>query len=126
MDRLLQFELDRKDREDAEKIAEIQRAIAESAVEVSVGFIARDTLLEWRKIAVDGLSHPPTWDRFTRMASRHLSAVGVEGEEQVSKFMQDVPNLLQRTFEHVGEERVREYLHGAKSRALQTMKEYLS
>jgi hypothetical protein len=126
MDRLLQFELDRKDREDDEKIAEIQRAIAESAVEVSVGFIARDTLLEWRKIAVDVLSHPPTWDRFTRMASRHLSAVGVEGEEQVSKFMQDVPNLLQRTFEHVGEERVREYLHGAKSRALQTMKEYLS
>lgn len=126
MDRILQFELDRKDREDFEKIAEIQQAIAASAVEVSIGFIARDTLLEWRKIVVDVLGHPPTWERFTRIASRHLSAVGVEGEEQVAKFMADVPALLQRTFDHVGEERVREYLLGARNRALQTMKEYLS
>jgi len=126
MDRILQFELDRKDREDFEKVAEIQRAVAESAVEVSVGFIARDTLLEWRKITVEVLNHPPTWDRFSRIASRHLQAAGVEGEEQLERFMEGVPDLLDRTMAHVGEERVREYLHGAKSRALRTIREYLS
>jgi hypothetical protein len=126
MDRLLQFELDRRDREDAEKVDEIRVALAESAVEVSVGFIARDTLLEWRKVSVDVLSYPPTWDRFHRLAGRYLAAAGIEGDESMAKFMEDVPQLLQTTIERVGHERIREYLSSASARARSAMKEYLS
>src|SRR3990172_4780260 len=112
MDRVLQFELDRRDREDGARVDEIRTALAESAVEVSVGFIARDQLLEWRKISVDVLSHPPTWDRFHRLAGRYLAAAGIEGDEQMQRFMDDVPALLDRTIECVGTERIREYLSG--------------
>jgi hypothetical protein len=126
MDRLLQFEMDRKDREDAEKVDEIRQALAATAVEVSVDFIARETLLEWRKISVDVLARPLTWDRFERIARRHLVMAGIERDEDVVRFMDDVPRLLGRTLECVGEERVREYLESAKARARAAMKEYLT
>jgi hypothetical protein len=126
MDRVLQYEMDRRDREDADKVAEIKRALAESAVEVSVGFIARETLLEWRQVSVDVMGHPPTWERFNRMAGRHLAAAGIQGEERLAKFMEEVPVLLQTTIERVGDERIREYLDNAKAQARRMMKEYLS
>jgi hypothetical protein len=126
MDRLLQFEMDRRDREDFDKVAEIQRALAETAVEVSVDFIARETLLEWRKVSVDVLGHPPTWERFGKMARRHLSAAGIEAEDDVARFMDDAPTLLERTMTCVGPERIQEYLQSAKTTARRRMKEYLS
>jgi hypothetical protein len=126
MDRLLQFELDRRDREDFEKVAEIQRALAESTVEVTVDFIARETLEDWRKVSVDALARPPDWSRFGRIARRHLNAAGIEADEDVAKFMDDLPSLLARTFECVGAERIQEYLESAKVKARQAMKEYLS
>jgi hypothetical protein len=126
MDRVLQFELDRRDREDFDTIAEIQRELAASAVEVSVEFIAHDTLLEWRKVSVDVLSHPPTWERFGRIASRHLNAAGIEGDDGIARFMEDVPTLLDRTIAHVGQERIREYLDSSQAQARRAMQEYLS
>jgi len=126
MDRVLQFELDRREREDFAKIGEIQDALAASAVEVSVDFIARETLLDWRTISVEVLSRPPTWDRFRRIAGRHLSAAGIEGEENVRRFMGDIPSLLDRTIDCVGMERINEYLQSSRSKALRTMREYLS
>ncbi len=126
MDRVLQYELDRHDREDETAVTEIRDALAESAVEVSIGFIGRDTLLEWRGVATSILDHPPTWERFGRIATRYLAAAGVEGEERVAQFVSEVPVLLQRTIDHVGEERIHEYLHSAKDNARAAMKEYLS
>lgn len=126
MDRLLQFELDRRDREDPAAVAEIARALAETAVEVSVDFIARETLVEWRRVSLDVLGHRPTLERFGKMATRHLHAAGVEGEEQVARFVESAPALLQRTIEHVGAERIEEYLQSARVRAKRAIAEYLS
>ncbi len=126
MDRVLQFELDRRDREDFDKVAEIQRALAETAVEVAVGFIARETLHEWRNISSEVLSHPPTWEPFGKMAGRHLRAAGIDREEDIVKFMEDLPSLLDRTIAYVGVERINEYLDSARTKARRSMQEYLS
>jgi hypothetical protein len=126
MDRLLQWEMDRRDRPDAESCSDIQQALAETAVEVTVDFIARETLIQWRDVALDLLSHPPTWERFHRIASRHLAAAGIGDEQGKARFMEEAPALLNRTLESVGHERIHEYLHGAKARALRTMREYLT
>jgi len=125
MDRLLQWEMDRRDRPDNESCVDIQQALAETAVEVSVDFIARETLLQWRDISVDIMTHPPSWQRFQRIASRYLASAGITDEEGVSKFMEGAPALLDRTLECVGHDRIGEYLVDAKRRAMATMKEYL-
>lgn len=126
MDRVLQFEMDRSDRQDETSIVDIRDALVASALDVSVDFIAHDTLLQWRERSVEVLGHPPSWERFGRFASRHLTAAGLEGDEVVRQFMDEVPLLLSRTIEHVGEERIREYLHDAKAKAGRVMREYLS
>jgi hypothetical protein len=126
MDRLLQFEMDRRDRENVEQVAEIQNELAASTVEVAVDFIARETLLKWRDVSVDVLSHPPNWERFGTMARRHLHAAGIQHDDDVAKFMEDAPALLLRTIECVGLERIQEYLDSAKTKARRAMKEYLS
>jgi hypothetical protein len=126
MDKALQFDLDRSDREDGTRCTEIRQALKEAAVEVNVNFIARETLLSWRDISVDVISAAPAWERFSRIASRYLAAAGIDGEEGLARFMEGVPALLRRTWQHVGEERVREYLRDGKSRARDAIKEYLS
>jgi hypothetical protein len=124
MDRLLQFHLDQREREDQEAVHDIQRALAETAVELSVDFIARDTLLKWRDWQMDLITAAP---RFEKMISRHLPAAGIEGEDAISAFIeQHAEQLLSGTIERVGEERIREYLSSAKARARTAIKEYLS
>lgn len=126
MDKALQFDLDRSDRDDAARTEEIRQALAEAAVEINVGFIARDMLERWRDVSMEIISAPPAWERFGRVASRHLAGAGLNDETQIARFMEEVPALLRRTWEHVGEERVRTYLHDGRTRALSAMKEYLS
>jgi hypothetical protein len=126
MDRMLQFEMDRHDREDPAVVDEIRQALVETALDVTVDFIGRDTLLQWRDRSVEVLAYAPTWERFGKIASRYLAAAGIEGDEIVETFIAEVPILLRRTIDHVGEERIREYMHDAKSRARRAMREYLS
>lgn len=124
MDRLLQLHLDREERDDRDAVREIERALAETAVEVSVDFIARDTLLEWRDWQIGVITSAP---RFEKMMSRHLHAAGIEGEEAIARFMErHAEDLLRGTIERVGEERIREYLSSARAMALTAMREYLS
>ncbi|HZP57279.1 MAG TPA: zinc dependent phospholipase C family protein [Dehalococcoidia bacterium] len=124
MDRLLQLHMDREQREDAEATAEIRDALAQSAVEVAVDFIGRDTLLQWRDRQIDVISAAP---HFERMMSRHLQAAGIAGEEAIATFMeQHADELLRGTIHRIGEERIREYLSDAKAQARAAMREYLS
>jgi hypothetical protein len=121
MDRALQCEMDNDGRKDAGRVDEIKAALLETAVDVSVGFIGRDTLLEWRTISADALGRPLTLERFVR---RYY---GPGRESDAERFMaQDAPHIVQRAFAHVGEERVRDYLSSASKRARAAIREYLS
>lgn len=126
MDKALQYDVDMAERQDASRVDEIRLALAEAAVEVEVGFIGRDTLLQWRDVTLDVFSQPPSVERFARFINRRLNHIDPDDEQRMAQFVDEVPALLRRTWEHVGEERVREYLHDTRSRALRAMKEYLS
>lgn len=125
MDKALQWDIERPGREDPVTVDEIRRALAESAVEVSVDFVARDTLLQWRDVTLDVISAPPSVDRLVRFLQRRMPHFQLEDEATAASFAEGVPELLQRTWEHVGAERIHEYLHGSRARALAAMKEYL-
>ena len=59
-----------------------------------------------------------------RMAQLH--AQFPEDDEAAAQFAERIPALLQRTWDHVGAERVREYLHDAQQRAKRSMKAFSS
>jgi hypothetical protein len=125
MDKALQWDIEREDCADVESVNDIRTAVAEAAVEVNVEFIARETLEQWRNVTVDMISFQPSVDRLVRFLARRMPD-RFESEAEASRFAQEIPPLLQRTWEHVGEARVREYLHGTRSRAMRAIKEYLS
>ena len=124
MDRLLLYHLDTQEREDQRALDEIGRALAETSAEYAVGFIGRDDLRKWRDLQIEIIGRPPS---FGKMLVRQLTAAGIEGEEAVSRFMeQNAEMLLHDTIAHIGEERIRQYLADSKERARAAMKEYLS
>lgn len=126
LDKLLQWDIERADCDDASRIAEIREAMLATAVEISIGFIAQETLAQWRDTSLSVIGQPPSLDRLVRFLGRRMPHLNVEDETQAERFAEGVPALLRRSKEHVGEERIRDYLHGTRNRALVTIREYLS
>jgi hypothetical protein len=125
LDRVLQYEMERREREDRDAMAEIQTAISTCGGGANVEFIEPATLLQWREVAADIASHPPTWDRFRRLASRHLEAAGLVTEEQMQAFHDDLPNALHQALDRVGEQRIDEFLSATLEDASEQVQEYL-
>lgn len=126
MDKTLQWDIERADCEDLAKVEEIRAVLAETAVEVAIEFIAHEHLLQWRDLTADAIGSQPSIDRLVRFLGRRLPEFRFEDDEAAARFAERIPGLLQRTWDHVGAERVREYLHDARQRAQRSMKEYLS
>lgn len=120
LDRVLQYELDRREREE-DALAGVREAMANTSAAADIDFIARETLLRWRDAAVDIASHPPTWDRFVRMATRHLN----RPEDEAERLVRDIPDLLRDTLDHVTQDRVDAFLEEAAEATSARLREYL-
>jgi Zinc dependent phospholipase C len=125
MDRVLQYELDRRRREDVEGAAEIRAALEGCSLAIDVGFLDSETLRRWLEVAIDMTRHPPTWERFRFQGGRHLKTAGVDSEDALSEFMQRVPEVLEQTLRHVSTAHVDAYLEQSKERALIAAERYL-
>jgi hypothetical protein len=125
LDRVLQYEMDRREREDVDAMVEIREAMANCDAAADVGFIERATLLQWRAVACDIASHPPTWERFQKIAGRHLASAGMHSDEDMQRFYDDLPDVLQETIDHVTEQRVREFIDETIDDATERLREYL-
>ncbi len=126
LDRVLQYELDRGEREDQAVVQEIQRDLLATTVEVVVGFVDQETLLRWREISAELLNHPPNWDRFGIIASRHLRAYGVDTEADLAHFLRNLPDLIDQSIREVTSERLKAFQERSRRRALAAVREYLS
>ena len=126
LDRVLQFELDRRQREDRDAVAEIQKELLASAVEVAIGFIDGETLRRWCDVSVGTLDHQPDWDRFGMIASRHLRAYGVESESDLAHFLKNIPDLLDQAIRQVTVARIEAFEARSRERARSVIRAYLS
>jgi hypothetical protein len=126
MDRIIQFEMDRREREQRELVEAMRREITATALEIAIGFIDIDTLRQWREVNLDFLQAPPTWERFRNVASRHLKQYGVTEPAELERFMAEVPSVLQETVDHVGWDRVQAYIDSSLERARARVRDYLS
>lgn len=125
MDRVLQYELDRRERSKKEAMEHVRQELAGTALEVYIGFIDRDSLEQWRKVSLDVAGHEPDWQRFRLIVGRHLRDFGVGTPEAIDEFMKDVPQLLDETIRHVGWDRIESFLHRSRTRSQEAIKEYL-
>ena len=125
LDRVLQYELDRREREDREAMSEIRDALFSSAVDIDAGFIDRETLEKWRDVSASVTEHAPDWERFTYIASRHLKRAGIETEGDYQSFLAKVPELLDETLTSVGQAEVDGFFEKVEERTAEVLGEYL-
>lgn len=125
LDRVLQYELDRREREDRAAMAEIRDALFASAVDIDAGFIDQETLEKWRDVAASVTEHAPDWERFTYIASRHLRRAGIDTEGEYQSFLDGVPELLHETIRSVGQAEVDGFFERVEERTADVLREYL-
>jgi hypothetical protein len=125
MDRALQFSLDRRERIDPELMAHILNEIARSNLAPDVEVIDGETLGRWKHIVLDVVNHPPDWERFRYVASRHLRAAGIESPAQFQEFLRSLPDLVDETLRYLGEKRLRKFKKRSVEESMAAVKEYL-
>ncbi|MGI8551661.1 MAG: hypothetical protein ACR2PL_12880 [Dehalococcoidia bacterium] len=126
MDRILQYELDRRRRAQPERVQEIRSALENCSFAMDVGFLDSATLRRGREVATDQTRHPPNWERFRFQGTRHLHGLNVETAEAWERFRGTIPDLLQRTISHVSTAQVDAFLEQATERARRVLEQYLA
>jgi hypothetical protein len=125
MDRALQFSLDRQKRINRGLMAHVLNEIARSDLALDIELIDGEMLGRWKEIILDVVNHPPDWERFRYIASRHLRGAGIETPEQFQEFMQSLPDLVDETLRYLGEKRVQKFMERSREESVRAVKEYL-
>jgi len=125
MDRALQFSLDRQKRIDRDLMAHVLNEIAGSDLALDIELIDGETLGRWKEVILEVVDHPPDWERFRYIASRHLRAGGIESPEQFQEFLRSLPDLVDETLRYLGEKRVRDFMARSREESVRVVKEYL-
>src|SRR3972149_5351897 len=108
-----------------DRMAHVLEAVARSDLALEIEFIDGETLHRWRDLIVDVVDHPPDWERFRYVASRHLREAGIETPEQFEEFLRSLPDLVDETLRYLTEARVREFMGSAVQGSVTAVKEYL-
>lgn len=124
LDRALQYELDRRDREDREAMEEIRLALASTSPPGQIPFIAGEHLLEWATVSEDVASHPADFGRFRRMMTRHLETAGY-GLDEINTYCDEPAVLVAEAFRIVDEERIDRFWQDAEERMHDRVRSYL-
>lgn len=125
MDRVLQYELDRRPREDVARTLAIREALAGCSLEIDAGFLDSETLRRWQEVAIDVARRPATWEHFRFQGGRHLRGSGLETDAAVDAFLERIPDVLEATIRHVSTAHVDAYLEQAVERATAIAARYL-
>jgi len=125
MDCVLQYELDRRERDAPAAADDIRASLRDSSLGVNVGFLDSETLHRWLEIAIDQARHPPDWERFRFQASRHLRELGIDSDEDWVRFRESIPGLLQRTIDHVSTANIDGFLERGREHARRAVQRFL-
>jgi len=123
LDRALQYEMDRRDREDRDAMAGIRADLAASGPVRGIPFIADEHLQEWVTVSEDIAAQAPDYSRFRRMMSRHLSVAGYD-EATIDAACEEPLALVQEAYEVVSEARIDQFWRDADERMTEQVRGY--
>lgn len=125
MDRLIQFEMDRRERLERGKMAELYAVVSQSELGDTSNFLDPIVLQRWREAVCDMISQEPSWETLRRYAERHFGAGQRLTEEQVDALMAQIPSLLERATSVVTTKSIANFRAGAVARSKAVVEEYL-
>ena len=123
---VLQYELDRRERESDEQMQRMRHALFGSAVEIDAGFVDRPLLIQWRDTTAAMTEHPPDWERFSFIASRHLKERwDSRARPACGSFMETIPALLDDTLSRVDQAALDAFFESTAERTTTVLREWL-
>jgi hypothetical protein len=126
MDRLLQFELDRRYGNDPGLKQNLCGALACTVENIDVaGFIEQETLERWRQVSSEIAAREMDWERMRSMVSNHLRFAGLEEGETLGSFLDSLPELLDETIAHVTSAEVEGFVQRSTETARAAIERYL-
>lgn len=124
LDRALQYELDRRDREQTETMAKIGAALASTSPLGGIPFIDDHHLLEWLAVSESIAGQPADYSRFRRMMVRHYETAGFD-EDTIERECADPAALVREAFGVATPERVDRFWTDAEERMAARVRAYL-
>ncbi|WP_322797341.1 zinc dependent phospholipase C family protein [Tepidiforma sp.] len=125
MDRLLQFDLDRRFGSDPELKQSICAALSCTVEGIACGFIDSETLERWRQVSHDVAARNLDWDRARAMIANHLRLAGLSEGETMEHFLDSLPELLGETIAHITDSEIDAFVQRATDTARAAVERYL-
>ena len=126
LDRLLQFELDCRERDDRGNMEEIRAQICDWEPKVEVGFIDTVTLKQWRDFVCTAAGREPSLAFFPLFAQRFLLPRQKLDPEQLEQFLSVMPAKLEWAIQYVTPERIAAFRQKAIIQSVAVARGYLS
>jgi hypothetical protein len=124
IDRALQYELDRIDREDRDAMLGVQAAVSEATPVAGIPFIDDGHLVRWHDVVIDVAGQEPDYSRFHRMLHRHLAQAGMS-QEEVDEQCSDPQALIRRAFDCLPDGRIDQFWEESADLMRDRVREYL-
>lgn len=125
MDRLLQFEMERRSAGEPSIRRRIADALARTIHGIEIGFIDGDTLDRWRGVTVEMAQRNMDWERTRALIGNHLRFSGLEEGETMASFLDSLPELLDETIAHITSDEIEGFLERCTEVAGRAVERYL-
>ncbi len=126
MDRVLQFYMEQGARNDPELLQQWYQYIFRADPGEEVQFVDLPSLHRWREVVVRIVSQNPTWDGFRAFILRRFGPEGSPEEPALKHLCERIPEMLERTLNHVTPQRLAAYREAAIQRSVSALAEYLA
>lgn len=126
LDRTLQYEMERREREDQETLSRWRNALQEADERVEIGFLNGLTLRQWRDFVVRAASRNPSWEYFRGLVERLFVGPNALSREEMERYLSHLPQALERIDGLVPPERLAEFRAQALERSLRAFRAYLA
>ncbi|MEK7215565.1 MAG: hypothetical protein AAB289_08230 [Chloroflexota bacterium] len=126
MDRVLQFYMEQGARNDPELLQRWYEHIFRADPGEDLAFVDLPSLHRWREVVIRIVSQDPTWEAFQAFILRRFGPEGSATQPALKDLCERIPEVLERTLNHVTPQRVAAYREAAIQRSVAALKEYLA
>ena len=126
MDRILQFELDRRERLATGNMAAIRTYLDDATSGITVSFIDGPSLARWREFVSGVMTRKASWEGFRYFAERNLSWMQQIPAEEREVFFTSFNTRVNQVVEMVSEEKLLQFREQSITDSVRVAREYLA
>jgi hypothetical protein len=125
LDRLLQFELDRRERLNSVSMSAIRKELAGATSEIAVSFLDDVTLSRWSEFVFMATTRKSHWENFRRFAEKYLIWMRQIAPEERDAFFANFDARLEQVLQMVPEEQLQAFYEQSIGDSMRVARGYL-